>query len=586
LAKLFCLLMIVFISALCDAQSSTFLSAHIMVHEQPGNDMGAKLNACIAALPPSGGICDASVLQGTQSAAGTITCNKIGAIVVLGSVTLTLHGSPGIALLSSGCRIQGAGPHNTLLLIDSETADAIEITGLWDSVTDLAIQPPARVATRIAGAGIRVLAAWSSVSDVVINNTFYGIAIGTGPKANGQGFFDHIQFGYPSAAAGGNWQAAIQIGPSNGGACCIASSKFSNIVATSGHRGFADAAIVIDSGADGQQFDTIDLAYGGTSFTSVHIKDTAGRSPEWTTFTGTLMESGGARTALQVDSCRHCYFLNSTAAGGNHAIATGAGVNDFAFANGLIYNSNQECVTIATGGVGIDISHNRIADCSLEANNNFSSVSAAANVTDFRIQDNTFLHIVPDSTPANMPKSNVEIAAGSGTRIFVTGNDFGNFAGPDPLVNGATGKDIFFSANSRSDANTREVSARGSSFQAGCNGVATSSATLFLDGPGGATPTCTDTAAFSVFIMTSPGTITRLAAHCFTGGRKANSGIFSVRKNGVPQALTCTMGTGTACTDGDQKHNVTVKAGDQISIQFTTQAEETLANCNGGVEKF
>jgi hypothetical protein len=86
--------------------------------------------------------------------------------------------------------------------------------------------------------------------------------------------------------------------------------------------------------------------------------------------------------------------------------------------------------------------------------------------------------------------------------------------------------------------------------------------------------------------MTSPGTITRLAAHCFTGGRKANSGIFSVRKNGVPQALTCTMGTGTACTDGDQKHNVTVKAGDQISIQFTTQAEETLANCNGGVEKF
>lgn len=576
----------VFVSALSETQTSTALSAHIMVHEQPGNDMGAKLNACIATLPPSGGICDALGLQGAQSAAGTIMCNKTGAIIVLGFVTLTLHGSPGINLLSRGCRVEGAGPHNTLLSIDSETADAIEINGLWASVTSLAIQPPVRVATRIAGAGIRVLAAWSSVYDVVINNTFYGIAVGTGPKPTGQGFFDHIQFGYPSAASGGNWQAAIQIGPSVGGACCIASSKFSNIVATSGRKGFADAAIVIDSGADGQQFDTIDLAYGGTSFTSVHIKDTAGRNPEWTTFTGALMESGGTRTALQVDSCRHCYFVNSTAAGGNHAIVTGVGVNDFAFTNGLIYNSNQECVTIAAGGLGIDISHNRIADCGQEANNSFSSVSAAANATDFRIQDNTFLHIVPDRTPANIPKSNVEIAAGSGNRIFVTGNDFGNFVGPDPLVNGATGTDIFFSANSRSNAITREVSTRSSSFQAGCNGVATSSATLFLDGPGGATPTCTDTAAFSVFIMTSPGTIANLAAHCFTGGHDAKSGVFSVRKNGVPQALTCTIGTGTACSDADQKHNIQVITGDQISIQFTTRGDETLANCNAGVEKF
>ncbi|MBZ5523566.1 MAG: glycoside hydrolase family 55 protein [Acidobacteriia bacterium] len=119
----------------------------------------------------------------------------------------------------------------------------------------------------------------------------------------------------------------------------------------------------------------------------------------------------------------------------------------------------------------------------------------------------------------------------------------------------------------------------------GCNGTATSSQTLFLELPNSATTTCTDTAAASLVSAPLPtaGTVNNLICKAVTGGKVAGSGVMTVRKSGSPQALTCTFGTGTLCTD--VTHSFSVAATDNIQIIFTTQATETLANIVCTVEK-
>jgi hypothetical protein len=54
-----------------------------------------------------------------------------------------------------------------------------------------------------------------------------------------------------------------------------------------------------------------------------------------------------------------------------------------------------------------------------------------------------------------------------------------------------------------------------------------------------------------------------------------------VLKNGGATTMTCTLGTGTSCTD--VTHTQAYAIGDLISIQFTTQAAETLANVRASV---
>ncbi len=61
-----------------------------------GLDAGAKINNCLSALPISGGTCDARGLTGAQSAAATIIV-PANDTLLLGGVTLTLSGNPGVA---------------------------------------------------------------------------------------------------------------------------------------------------------------------------------------------------------------------------------------------------------------------------------------------------------------------------------------------------------------------------------------------------------------------------------------------------------------------------------------------------------
>jgi hypothetical protein len=87
-------------------------------------DLGADINACVAALPAAGGTCDFRN-KGVGTAAATITLNK-PVTLLLDGTQLTVNGSPGIQVAGHGVRIRGAV--NTSQLIQG-TADRDVIGG-------------------------------------------------------------------------------------------------------------------------------------------------------------------------------------------------------------------------------------------------------------------------------------------------------------------------------------------------------------------------------------------------------------------------------------------------------------------------
>lgn len=69
-------------------------------------DGGARISACIAALPATGGVCDFRN-QGAMSAATTIVVNKPTTLLLDGT-QLTLSGTPGMLIAADGVRIDGS----------------------------------------------------------------------------------------------------------------------------------------------------------------------------------------------------------------------------------------------------------------------------------------------------------------------------------------------------------------------------------------------------------------------------------------------------------------------------------------------
>lgn len=113
--------------------------------------------------------------------------------------------------------------------------------------------------------------------------------------------------------------------------------------------------------------------------------------------------------------------------------------------------------------------------------------------------------------------------------------------------------------------------------QFSCTGTATAASTLSLSG--GA---CTNTLGI-LFPVSSSATIANLRCKSQGAGVNASSGAVTVRKNGVAQTTTCTIGTGTTCSD--LTHTFSVAAGDTVDLVFTTQTAETLGNIGCTVEK-
>jgi len=135
--------------------------------------------------------------------------------------------------------------------------------------------------------------------------------------------------------------------------------------------------------------------------------------------------------------------------------------------------------------------------------------------------------------------------------------------------------------------------------QAWCTGAAASSATIAMFGAGSTIASCTsqvgaDTAA--QLLMTTSGSISNLAVRCASTGINASSGVFSVwdlpsgsamsgAESGVNTGLTVSYGTMQANTTlFDSTHIFKYAKGDLLRVQFTTQAGETLGNCEASFD--
>ncbi len=101
----------------------------------PGSDAGAEINACVADLPATGGVCDARGFQGAQTAAATIVLNK-PVRLLLGPMTLKVAGNPGVLVASNAVHISGAGADVSLIAQAAPTANVISDTG---GFTDLEV---------------------------------------------------------------------------------------------------------------------------------------------------------------------------------------------------------------------------------------------------------------------------------------------------------------------------------------------------------------------------------------------------------------------------------------------------------------
>lgn len=117
----------------------------------------------------------------------------------------------------------------------------------------------------------------------------------------------------------------------------------------------------------------------------------------------------------------------------------------------------------------------------------------------------------------------------------------------------------------------------GHSLKGSCTGTVTASTTLGLygTGPNVTATTCASTIIGSGTVMSGIRTLNYLFVNAGTGGTNASSGVVTVLKNGSATGMTCTLGTTTFCQSSTA---VTTADGDLISVSFTTQAADTLAN--------
>lgn len=134
--------------------------------------------------------------------------------------------------------------------------------------------------------------------------------------------------------------------------------------------------------------------------------------------------------------------------------------------------------------------------------------------------------------------------------------------------------------------NTGSIIADGHQLVGSCTGVGTAASTLGLYGTGAnvVATTCTSLLIGTGIVANGARTIANLSVTATAAGTNASSGVVTVLKNGAGTAVTCTIGVATSCQDS--LHTATLANGDRISIQFTTQAADTLAGVVASVEWF
>lgn len=130
--------------------------------------------------------------------------------------------------------------------------------------------------------------------------------------------------------------------------------------------------------------------------------------------------------------------------------------------------------------------------------------------------------------------------------------------------------------------------------QAFCAGIAKSSSTLTMFGAGSASTSCSSSGvpgSDAHLLMNTNGNLNDLSVRCAHTGVNSSSGVFSIwdlpsgramsgADSGTNTGITVTYGTTNADTAlFDSTHTFSYSKGDLLRVQFTTQANETLGDC-------
>jgi len=452
-------------STLVWGQGST---SRLMCSAQAGSDLGAKIQACYNALPSNGGVCDCTdaSLQGAQSSASSITCNKSNAVVLLGATGLTLNGGPW-ALNANGCAIIGSGRYQSWILTNSATADAVQSVAEKQVIKHVSIAT-APGNTRTAGAGINVGVGAQTftgpgdglrIDDVTVFRTWHGIW-GSGGSASG--FWSNITCfpnEVPGYVGGGNpfnlgtgANDCIQLGPISGSD--ITGTSVDGVIADDNYN---DAAIVVDGGTDSESFSNLDLgAPSSGSMTGIHVKNSTGSGFGGTSisFVGGEVAGAGSGSAIVVDACGSCTISNLSIGGGTNNVVIWTGVYQLNLNNNNIGFAQNQCINFAAGfNASIRITGNTIGSCSLSANNGFPSIGIGQGVTGVVISNNHFFPSGLCGIGGCANKASNNIFMGGGVTqwpetdfVDISGNIFGDKNG-NAILNASPGTNIVITGN-------------------------------------------------------------------------------------------------------------------------------------------
>jgi len=275
---------------------------------------------------------------------------------------------------------------------------------------------------------------------------------------------------------------------------------------------------------------------------------------------GPIIISGNVQMAL---------YSNFSSTGLN--VAAGSSLFDF----GGVYNANNSVFVPHTIS---GIFHGK----STTFTNPFTSASNALSIANAAAQFSCEDCTITDNTNAGS-QGIAWTAAGSVRLVGYSSVSGGTAAGGGAILNtGVPGAILYIEPTVKFSPvtfpNWTGIVQGPAVFQGQCTGVVTASSTLGLYGLGNQTPTCTGTTVNQGKIVSTVGindVLTYLRCTSTAAGVNASSGAATVLKNNAATALTCTIGTGTSCVDNT--HSAAYALGDNISIQFTTQAADTLA---------
>lgn len=353
-----------------------------------GVDMGAKINAAIAAAPATGCIIDATSFLGAQAAASTIALSK-PVFLKLGEVTLTCAASPGISITAVGSSIVGLGMDTTILQTSSGTADILQLGAAFFYVAFMGFRS---TVARTGGAGINMVANGSNGTgqSLRFDKTWNGIAC-TVSTSVGNSVFSDIQMG-AGLSATGNWNAGVLLGGVNAGT--VASMSFDALRIT-GDAAFATAMVVLDSGTDTIMFSNSQLVQSGISNTCLLVQKTgASLTPSWARFSNTSFEGFTAGIAVNVTSCNNLKFINCQIANSLIGIqinpASPTNVSDLRFINGSFITCQQQAVALNVCTGGVEVSNCWVADSSQQTNGGFNSITVNGNCANFWFNHNSF----------------------------------------------------------------------------------------------------------------------------------------------------------------------------------------------------